>query len=270
VPGQRLAERDADILDRVVRVDMQVARGLDIEVDQAMAGNLVEHVIEEGDAGGEASPAAAIEIQTNGDPGFERIPGNFCLPHRETIAEWQKTVRWGKASVCCCELLIIGRDGSASTETHDTISRLPCTQPDQPFMSRYWSSLVHRLTPYVPGEQPKLPNLVKLNTNENPYPPSAQVLVAIADELANGGRSLRLYPDPNADRLKEAVAARYADFGIRPQQVFVGNGSDEVLAHIFHGAAQARRCRCCSRTSPIVSIRSTAACMTLPMYGAAR
>jgi histidinol-phosphate aminotransferase len=100
-------------------------------------------------------------------------------------------------------------------------------------MSRYWSSLVHRLTPYVPGEQPKLPNLVKLNTNENPYPPSAQVLVAIADELANGGRSLRLYPDPNADRLKEAVAARYADFGIRPQQVFVGNGSDEVLAHIF-------------------------------------
>jgi histidinol-phosphate aminotransferase len=100
-------------------------------------------------------------------------------------------------------------------------------------MSRYWSSLVHRLTPYVPGEQPKLPNLVKLNTNENPYPPSAQVVVAIADELANGGQSLRLYPDPNADRLKEAVAARYADFGIRPQQVFVGNGSDEVLAHIF-------------------------------------
>lgn len=100
-------------------------------------------------------------------------------------------------------------------------------------MSRYWSSLVHRLTPYVPGEQPKLPNLVKLNTNENPYPPSAQVVAAIADELANGGRSLRLYPDPNADRLKEAVAARYADFGIRPQQVFVGNGSDEVLAHIF-------------------------------------
>ncbi|HPU79019.1 histidinol-phosphate transaminase [Accumulibacter sp.] len=100
-------------------------------------------------------------------------------------------------------------------------------------MSRYWSSLVHRLTPYVPGEQPKLPNLVKLNTNENPYPPSAQVVVAIADELANGGRSLRLYPDPNAERLKEAVAARYAGFGIRPQQVFVGNGSDEVLAHIF-------------------------------------
>ncbi|WP_299066228.1 histidinol-phosphate transaminase [Accumulibacter sp.] len=100
-------------------------------------------------------------------------------------------------------------------------------------MSRYWSPLVHRLTPYVPGEQPKLPNLVKLNTNENPYPPSPRVVAAIADELANGGQALRLYPDPNADRLKEAIAARFAGFGITPQQVFVGNGSDEVLAHVF-------------------------------------
>lgn len=100
-------------------------------------------------------------------------------------------------------------------------------------MSRYWSSLVHRLTPYVPGEQPKLPNLVKLNTNENPYPPSPRVLAAIADELANGGELLRLYPDPGAHRLKAAVATRFADSGIRPQQVFVGNGSDEVLAHVF-------------------------------------
>ena len=100
-------------------------------------------------------------------------------------------------------------------------------------MSRYWSPLVHRLTPYVPGEQPKLPNLVKLNTNENPYPPSPRVVAAIADELANGGQALRLYPDPNADRLKEAIAARFAGFGITPQHVFVGNGSDEVLAHVF-------------------------------------
>jgi histidinol-phosphate aminotransferase len=100
-------------------------------------------------------------------------------------------------------------------------------------MSNFWSSLVHRLTPYVPGEQPKLPNLVKLNTNENPYPPSPRVAAAIAGELGNVGDSLRLYPDPNADRLKEAVAARYADFDINPQQVFVGNGSDEVLAHVF-------------------------------------
>ena len=100
-------------------------------------------------------------------------------------------------------------------------------------MSRYWSSLVHRLTPYVPGEQPKLPNLVKLNTNENPYPPSPRVVAAIDAELANGGQALRLYPDPNADQLKEAIAARFAGFGIAPQQVFVGNGSDEVLAHVF-------------------------------------
>jgi hypothetical protein len=82
-------------------------------------------------------------------------------------------------------------------------------------MSRYWSSLVHRLTPYVPGEQPKLARLVKLNTNENPYPPSPRVLEAITEELRDGGERLRLYPDPSADRLKEAVAARFADFGIR-------------------------------------------------------
>jgi histidinol-phosphate aminotransferase len=100
-------------------------------------------------------------------------------------------------------------------------------------MSRYWSSLVHRLTPYVPGEQPQLPQLVKLNTNENPYPPSPRVVTAIAEELANGGGLLRLYPDPNAERLKRAIATHYAEFGISPEQVFVGNGSDEVLAHAF-------------------------------------
>lgn len=96
-------------------------------------------------------------------------------------------------------------------------------------MSRYWSSVVRGLTPYVPGEQPKLPNLVKLNTNENPYPPSPKVLEALKKEVAEG---LRLYPDPNADRLKEALAEYY---GLNPGQVFVGNGSDEVLAHTFLG-----------------------------------
>ena len=96
-------------------------------------------------------------------------------------------------------------------------------------MSRYWSEVVHRLTPYVPGEQPKLPNLVKLNTNENPYGPSPKVLEALRGET---GDSLRLYPDTNADRLKAAVAAY---FGVAPKQVFVGNGSDEVLAHVFLG-----------------------------------
>jgi histidinol-phosphate aminotransferase len=64
-------------------------------------------------------------------------------------------------------------------------------------MSRYWSAVVSKLTPYIPGEQPKLPNLVKLNTNENPYGPSPKVLEALRAET---GDSLRLYPDPNADR----------------------------------------------------------------------
>jgi len=94
-------------------------------------------------------------------------------------------------------------------------------------MSRFWSEVVRNLTPYVPGEQPKLPDLIKLNTNENPYGPSPQVLAALQDEVAD---TLRLYPDPNADRLKAAIA----DFhGVAPGQVFVGNGSDEVLGHAF-------------------------------------
>lgn len=99
-------------------------------------------------------------------------------------------------------------------------------------MSRFWSPFVNDLVPYVPGEQPKLTRLVKLNTNENPYPPSPKALVAMQAELND---SLRLYPDPNSDRLKQAVAAYY---GIQPNQIFVGNGSDEVLGHAFHGLFQ--------------------------------
>lgn len=94
-------------------------------------------------------------------------------------------------------------------------------------MSRFWSAVVHGLTPYVPGEQPKLANLVKLNTNENPYGPSPKALEAMRAEV---GDSLRLYPDPNADRLKAAIAEYH---GVKPAQVFVGNGSDEVLGHTF-------------------------------------
>ncbi|MEY4591826.1 MAG: hypothetical protein RIR18_721 [Pseudomonadota bacterium] len=97
-------------------------------------------------------------------------------------------------------------------------------------MSNYWTKLVHTLTPYVPGEQPKLPNLIKLNTNENPYPPSPLVVAAIEAELAADGSTLRLYPDPNADLLKTALAKRHE---LTPSHVFVGNGSDEVLAHVF-------------------------------------
>ena len=100
-------------------------------------------------------------------------------------------------------------------------------------MSQYWSPLVHTLTPYVPGEQPKLSNLVKLNTNENPYPPSPRAVAAMQAELGADGANLRLYPDPSSDRLREAVVTHFAEFALSPAQVFVGNGSDEVLAHAF-------------------------------------
>jgi histidinol-phosphate aminotransferase len=95
-----------------------------------------------------------------------------------------------------------------------------------------WSPVVSRLTPYIPGEQPQLRNLVKLNTNENPYGPSPKVLAAIQAELSD---ALRLYPDPNADRLKQAIADYYS---VSATQVFVGNGSDEVLAHLFQALFQ--------------------------------
>ncbi|SDF35531.1 histidinol-phosphate transaminase [Phytopseudomonas seleniipraecipitans] len=99
-------------------------------------------------------------------------------------------------------------------------------------MSKFWSPFVKDLVPYVPGEQPKLSKLVKLNTNENPYGPSPKAIAAMREELND---DLRLYPDPNGDRLKQAVADFY---GVKTAQVFVGNGSDEVLAHAFHGLFQ--------------------------------
>lgn len=101
-----------------------------------------------------------------------------------------------------------------------------CYGPD---MSKFWSDFVHRLEPYVPGEQPKIANLVKLNTNENPYGPSPKVLAAMQAEL---GDPLRRYPDPQSGLLVHAVAHYY---GVPASHVFVGNGSDEVLAHVFHG-----------------------------------
>jgi histidinol-phosphate aminotransferase len=96
-------------------------------------------------------------------------------------------------------------------------------------MSRFWSKTVKELTPYVPGEQPKLSQLIKLNTNESPYGPSPKALAAIA---AANTEALRLYPDPNSDALKQSIAKLH---GLTSNQVFVGNGSDEVLAHVFLG-----------------------------------
>jgi len=94
-------------------------------------------------------------------------------------------------------------------------------------MSRFWSALTHRLSPYTPGEQPRMADLVKLNTNEHPMGPSPRALEAIRAEAAD---SLRLYPDPQATALRQTLAAYH---GVNPDQVFVGNGSDEVLAHAF-------------------------------------
>lgn len=87
--------------------------------------------------------------------------------------------------------------------------------------------MTHDLKPYVPGEQPRMADLVKLNTNENPLGPSPHALEAIRHAAAD---TLRLYPDPQATALRAALAAYH---GVRPEQVFVGNGSDEVLAHAF-------------------------------------
>ena len=93
--------------------------------------------------------------------------------------------------------------------------------------NRFWSDRVQQLQPYVPGEQPKLANLIKLNTNELPFGPSPRALEAMRAALDD---SLRLYPAPNGDELVAAVADFYQ---LEPEQVFVGNGSDEVLAHLF-------------------------------------
>lgn len=96
-------------------------------------------------------------------------------------------------------------------------------------MSRFWTRLAAGLTPYVPGEQPRGERLVKLNTNENPYGPSPRVLDAVA---ATSADALRRYPDPQSTQLREAFATCV---GLAAEQVFVGNGSDEVLAHTFQG-----------------------------------
>ena len=94
-------------------------------------------------------------------------------------------------------------------------------------MKEFWSKRARDLVPYTPGEQPRQRNWIKLNTNENPYPPSQKALAAIR---AAAGETLRLYPDPECTSLREALAAI---FDLKPAQVFVGNGSDEVLALCF-------------------------------------
>lgn len=94
-------------------------------------------------------------------------------------------------------------------------------------MSKFWSPIVATLKPYVAGEQPRIQNLTKLNTNENPYGPSPKAIAAMQTAVAD---SLKLYPDPSALALRQSIARFY---GVEADEVFVGNGSDEVLAHAF-------------------------------------
>src|SRR5262245_39410336 len=105
-------------------------------------------------------------------------------------------------------------------------TRRPRTQRGVPRMKRerWIRPLVSALHPYVPGEQPRIKGLIKLNTNENPYPPSPKVLQAV--RAAVDGR-LRLYPNPTAQLLRERLAKFHR---CRPENIIIGNGSDELLA----------------------------------------
>jgi histidinol-phosphate aminotransferase len=94
-------------------------------------------------------------------------------------------------------------------------------------MSRYWSSTVKNIKPYTPGEQPKDRRYIKLNTNENPYPPSPNVIEAIKNAADD---TLRLYPDPTCEELRITIAE---SCGLKKENVFIGNGSDELLAFCF-------------------------------------
>lgn len=94
-------------------------------------------------------------------------------------------------------------------------------------MKEFWSARIRDMVPYTPGEQPKDRKFIKLNTNENPYPPSSGTLAAIKRAV---GEELRLYPDPESTALREALGAYH---NLEPEQIFVGNGSDEVLAMCF-------------------------------------
>ena len=102
-------------------------------------------------------------------------------------------------------------------------------------MSRFWSDVTARLKPYVPGEQPVEGSFIKLNTNESPYPPSPNVNSAMSDfSISN----LSLYPDPDSRMLVDALSER---FNLSTEYIFVGNGSDEVLAHTFVGLLRQER-----------------------------
>ena len=119
-------------------------------------------------------------------------------------------------------------------------------------MSRYWSPIIHNIKPYVPGEQPKAARLIKLNTNENPYGPSPKALKAIAD---GSGDALRLYPDPNADRVKAAMAEYY---GLLPSRCLSATAPTRCWPIPFSACCGMNN-PCSFRISPTVFTRFTAA-----------
>ena len=88
---------------------------------------------------------------------------------------------------------------------------------------------IDALAGYQPGEQPRMTNLVKLNTNENPYPPSPRVAEALRDF---DSAALRRYSDPDSTALRAAIAERW---GVGPERVIAGNGSDDILTMVFRG-----------------------------------
>lgn len=94
-------------------------------------------------------------------------------------------------------------------------------------MNKYWSSRLNGIEPYIPGEQINSKNIIKLNTNENPYPPSPKAIKALSDAA---GQELRLYPETSSQKVRQAVGGFY---GLNPDLVFIGNGSDEILAFCF-------------------------------------
>ena len=100
-------------------------------------------------------------------------------------------------------------------------------------MSKFWNDKIKEIEPYVPGEQPKDKKYIKLNTNENPYSPSEKVIEKIKSMSL---KDLKLYPDPDVSELRKVIAEYFSkkiDERITKEQIFVGNGSDEVLALIF-------------------------------------
>ena len=178
------------------------------------------------------------------------IRGNVCLHSRTRDVLWMKGANSGQTlrlrrlrADCDRDALLAIAEASAgvchtgawSCFATEKGLRRECCEPERleresprdPSASPYLNTRAASLTPYIPGEQPRGKTYIKLNTNESPYPPPPEVLAAARNAASE---TLRLYPDPACTELRGAIAARY---GLQPENVFVGNGSDEVLAFAF-------------------------------------